>query len=287
VLHYKTSVPAKINLWLEVIGKRADGYHELSSLMLPIGVYDHIELEFGGGGSISLQCDRPEIPADARNLAWRAAASYFDAAGIETGVHIRLRKNIPAGAGLGGGSADGGAVLLAMNRVFDCRLPMDRLEKLALKLGADVPFFLRQQPALATGIGEKLQPVHGLPPYPLVLIKPPLTVSTAWVYQSLKLTRDRSHIKLARILTDPWRLEDAIRNDLETVTLTEYPLVAEIKNWLLHQGAVAALMSGSGPTVFGVFRDTGQAEGVASRARQRWDQCWVAKTEVLTSSADS
>ena len=281
-MHYETSVPAKINLWLEVIGKRSDGYHELSSLMLPIGVYDHMELEIGRGGGISLECDAAGIPTDGQNLAWRAAASWLDAAGIERGVHIRLHKNIPSGAGLGGGSADAAAVLLAMNRVFDGSLSVDRLEELAVKLGADVPFFLHQRPALATGIGEKLQWVGGLPRYPLVLVKPPITVSTGWVYKSLKLTRDRSHIKLARILTDPWRLNDAIRNDLEAVTLTEYPIVAEIKNWLLEQDAVAALMSGSGPAVFGIFRDTGQAEGVESLARQKWEQCWVARTEALS-----
>jgi 4-diphosphocytidyl-2-C-methyl-D-erythritol kinase len=285
VLSFTTSVPAKINLWLEVVGKRTDGYHELSSLMLPIGIYDQVGIELHARDRISMECDVDGVPPDARNLAWRAAERYFEATGLRAGLHIRLSKSIPVGAGLGGGSADAAAVLLTLNQLFDGRLSGIRMAEIARALGADVPFFLYRRPALATGIGEKLEWVEGLPRYPLVLIKPPLTVSTAWVYRSLKLTRAGSDIKLGGILTNPWRLEGVIRNDLEAVTLAEYPFVARIKKWLLEQGAVAALMSGSGPTVFGVFRDQRQAEGVESRAKLEWKQCWVARTEVLGASS--
>ena len=285
MLTFTTSVPAKINLWLEVVGKRTDGYHELSSLMLPIGIYDRIELELRSGDGIGIECDVKGVPLDARNLAWRAAESYLDASGLRAGLQIRLNKSIPVGAGLGGGSADAAAVLLALNKLFDGRLSEIRMAEMARTLGADVPFFLYRRPALATGIGEKLEWVEELPLYPLVLIKPPLTVSTAWVYRSLKLTRAGSDIKLGGILANPWRLEGVIRNDLEAVTLAEYPFVAKVKEWLLEQGAVAALMSGSGPTVFGVFRDQRRAEGVEARARLEWEQCWVARTEVLGASA--
>jgi 4-diphosphocytidyl-2-C-methyl-D-erythritol kinase len=179
-------VPAKINLWLEVIRKREDGYHDLSTLMLPVGIYDTLELESCERAGIHLECSNPGIPADASNLAWRAAEAFFGAVGVGGGVHIRIRKQIPVAAGLGGGSADAAAVLLALNRMHGNGLAAPRLVALAHALGADVPFFLYQRPALATGIGELLDSVEGLPDYPLVLVKPPLEVSTRWVYQSLK-----------------------------------------------------------------------------------------------------
>ncbi len=192
----RVGVPAKINLWLEVVRKRADGYHDLSSLMLPVAIYDWLELETCDRGGISLECDEPAVPSDRRNLAWRAAEQFLDAVGSQTGVHIRLTKKIPVAAGLGGGSADAAAVLLALNSIHRNSLAMPQLELLGRSLGADVPFFLHQRPALATGIGENLYPVDGLPEYPLVLIKPPLTVSTRWVYQTLKLTRGESRISI-------------------------------------------------------------------------------------------
>ncbi len=267
--------PAKINLWLEVLGKRPDGYHELSSLMVPIAIYDELELQTTSG-EISLVCSHPEVPQSADNLAWKAAERYRQGAGLQLGVRIRLNKNIPVGAGLGGGSADAGAVLLAMNRLCGQALSPEQLHEVARQLGADVPFFLYREPMLATGIGEKLQPVASVPSYPLVLIKPSFAVSTRSVYQRLKLTRGESRIKIAAFLAHPWPLQDLVENDLESVTLDEYPVLAEIKQWLLERGAVAALMSGSGPTVFGVFQTREAAQRVGQQARQAWNTCWVA-----------
>lgn len=268
-------VPAKINLWLEVLGKRSDGYHELSSLMVPIAIYDHLALQTTSG-QIGLVCSHRGVPQNADNLAWRAAELYRQRAGLKLGVQIRLHKNIPVGAGLGGGSADAGAVLLAMNQLCGQALSLEQLHEVARQLGADVPFFLHQQPMLATGIGEKLQPVAGVPSYPLVLIKPPVFVSTRSVYQRLKLTRGVSRIKIAAFLAYPWRLQGLLENDLESVTAAEYSVLAAIKQWLLDHGAVAALMSGSGPTVFGVFRSLEAARRVGQQARQAWSTCWVA-----------
>ncbi len=283
----KVRAPAKINLWLEIVGKRADGYHDLSSLMLPIGVYDDLELRLQGEG-ISMECSHPDVPADAGNLAWRAAESYFARVpGPRTGVHIRLTKNIPVGAGLGGGSADAGAVLLALDALSPSPLPPGELHGLASKLGADVPFFLIQRPCLATGIGEKLEAVDGLPNYSLLLIKPPVMVSTGWAYKNLKLTRGGSYIKIESLLRNPWDLQPHMVNDLETVTLAEYPMLARIKAWISGNGAVATLMSGSGPTVFGIFRDRGECERAGTLARKAWSDCWVGVTEVLgVSSSD-
>jgi 4-diphosphocytidyl-2-C-methyl-D-erythritol kinase len=278
------SVPAKINLWLEVIGKREDGYHDISSLMLPISVFDRISIDLQPeGGSVSIACDSPEIPSDERNLAWRAADLYLKNSGKKAGIKLHLEKHIPSGAGLGGGSSDAAGVLVALNSFFENAVQPADLERLAAGLGADVPFFLRARPALATGIGEKLQYVDMGFDYRLLLIKPPATVPTGWVYQSLKLTKRSPQIKLDSSGERPWQLRDLVQNDLESVTIPRYPVIGEIKDWLIGQGASAASMSGSGPTVFGIF-ETGQAAKDAEIiAKKDWPDCWVHTAEVIHS----
>jgi 4-diphosphocytidyl-2-C-methyl-D-erythritol kinase len=279
-LSLRVRVPAKINLWLEVIRKRDDGYHELSSLMLPIGVFDFLELESHGVGGIRLGCDDPAVPTDERNLAWRAAQAFLTTVGSEMDLYIRISKGIPVAAGLGGGSADAAAVLLALNHMFEDRLAMCDLKSLAQTLGADVPFFLYQNPALARGIGDDLCQVDGLPDFPLVLIKPPLTVSTRWVYESLKLTRGLGRINLQTFIAQPWQLREVMENDLESVTLTSFPVLGEIKGWLIQNGALGALMSGSGPTVFGIFRERSHAAQIGVLAERKWQECWVKVSQV-------
>jgi 4-diphosphocytidyl-2-C-methyl-D-erythritol kinase len=265
-----------------VVRKREDGYHELSSLMLPISVFDYLELDVQPGvASISLSCDSAEIPADERNLAWRAADLFLRAVEAEAKIHITLRKNIPSGAGLGGGSSDAAGVLLGLNSCFDNAVPVPELERIACRLGADVPFFLHNKPALATGIGEKLEFVSGVCDYPLLLIKPPINVPTSWVYQNLKLTRGRPQITLDCLKTQPWELERVIENDLESVTVPKYPIVSDLKNWLLGHGALSASMSGSGPTVFGVFASREAAEAAGADAGRAWKDCWTKTAEVL------
>jgi 4-diphosphocytidyl-2-C-methyl-D-erythritol kinase len=169
---------------------------------------------------------------------------------------------------------------LALNCLSPSPLPKTALQELARALGADVPFFLVQAPCLATGIGEKLQRVEGLPKYPLVLIKPSMSVSTKRVYQKLKLTRGEGRIKIEGLLKRPWNLSQVLENDLESVTLVDYPVLESIKAWLAGQGALGALMSGSGPTIFGVFPNACEAEKVGLLARQIWRDCWVGITEV-------
>jgi 4-diphosphocytidyl-2-C-methyl-D-erythritol kinase len=267
-----------------VIGKREDGYHNISSLMLPVSVYDKIRLDVRPGGSgISITCDQPEIPSDDRNLAWRAADLFVKSSGIGAGIRIQLKKHIPSEAGLGGGSSDAGGVLVALNSLFQNAVPQRELEKLALRLGADVPFFLHARPALATGIGEKLEFAGRAPDYPLLLIKPPVSVPTAWVYQSLSLTKDTAKIKLDTFRAHPWQIQDQalIENDLESVTVARYQVIAEIKQWLLGQGALAASMSGSGPTVFGIFSTRQAAAAAEIVARRDWPDCWVNAAEVI------
>ena len=251
--------------------------------MLPFGVYDRLTVEPVARGGMVVRCDHPEVPCDARNLAWRAAERYFEAAGLNLEARIDIEKQIPVGAGLGGGSADAGAVLTGLNQLFENRVPGRTLHAVAQKLGADVPFFLTRRPALAGGIGEKLEPVEGLPDYPLVLIKPPVSVSTAWAYRSLKLTRGESRIRLRAFLAYPWEVRKVMENDLESATLPAYPVLQEMKDRLLELGALGALMSGSGPTVFGIFSETSQAERAAARMKNEWSECWVAASHVLGS----
>ena len=270
------SIPAKINLWLEVIRKREDGYHDISSLMLPVSVFDSLSIDIRPGEDyISIDCDSPEIPSDERNLAWRAADVYVKESRKKAGIKIHLAKHIPWGAGLGGGSSDAAGVLCALNSFFENALPTADLESLAVSLGADVPFFLYSRAALATGIGEKLQFAGGVPDYPLLLIKPPVSVPTGWVYQSLKLTKGSPEIKLNNLGEHPWQLRDFVNNDLESVTVSRYPVIADIKDWLIARGAVAASMSGSGPTVFGVFRTERAAKDASIVAKKDWPDCWV------------
>lgn len=273
-------MPAKVNFWLEVIDKRSDGYHELSTLMLPVGIFDHILVQTKTSG-LSLRCDRVDVPGDNRNLAWRAAELYLHESELQTGLHITIEKRIPVAAGLGGGSADAAAVLSLLNRISPQPLPRRNLLRLATRLGADVPFFLSRRPALASGIGEILQEIQGIPDYPLVLIKPPVSVSTADIYARIELTRGRPRIRIASLLAHPWEPRPLMENDLEPITLDLHPELKNIKQWLLDKGALGALMSGSGPTLFGVFAGKEQAREVATEAVSNWPECWVGATEVL------
>ncbi len=272
--------PAKINLWLEVIRRREDGYHDLSSLMVPLQLCDELEVELKEDAGILIECSEPGVPSDESNLCWKATCAFMKKTGINRGVHIRLQKNIPHAAGLGGGSSDAAATMLALNHLMGNRLTERELHDTARHIGADVPFFLGRRPALATGIGDLLEPVEALPPYWLVLIKPPINVSTRRVYESLTLTRGESRITVPLFLARPWDVHLWLQNDLENFTGTEYPVVGALKRWLVNQGALGALMSGSGSSVFGVFQRAGIAERVGESARQEWSDCWVAVSGV-------
>ena len=256
--------PAKINLFLHVRRRRPDGYHDLFSLMCRVGLYDRIELS-AGGAAIRLECSDPALPTDEGNLAFRAAQRFFDALGQPGGVRIRLEKHIPAGAGLGGGSSNAASVLLGLNRLHGGPLSRARLFGLGKGLGADVPFFIFQSPALASGIGDRLEAYSRIPPLTAVVVCPPLSVSTRMVYQNLNLRLTnrskpptRAHLKTAAF--DPLQ---HLCNDLETVTLALYPELTVIKHRLIELGALGSLMSGSGSSVFGLFRDRGAARNAA------------------------
>ncbi len=257
--------PAKVNLILDVLGRRADGYHDVAMLMVRLSLHDQVRVVLDSGSAIVATCPGLELAPGEQNIAARAARLLLDHLGERRGVAIHIEKNIPAAAGLGGGSSDAAAVLLALNDLLGAGLSRGELQALGVRLGADVPFFLcGEMAAWATGIGERLEPWRGLPPCWLVLVNPRFAVSTAWVYQNLGLTHPRRMSKIPRFPVRVGELVQLLRNDLETVTVSRHPEIAAIKGRLAEMGALGALMSGSGPTVFGVFAGQTAAEQAAT-----------------------
>ena len=250
----KIQAPAKVNLFLAVRSRRPDGYHELETLMQKLELADELELSRTGKG-IRLVCPDSSLPEDETNLAHRAAALFLEKTAVAGGVKIRLDKKIPVAAGLGGGSSDAAAVLKAMNVLFAAGLSSQELMEMAYPLGADVPFFVADFPmARATGIGENLTPVAVTPDWHVVLVNPGFSVSTKWVYDNFALTTGSNPYILGRAVIYDEICENLF-NDLESVTLKRYPEIGTIKNSLLGCGADGVLMSGSGSTVFALFRD--------------------------------
>ncbi|MEO0021849.1 MAG: 4-(cytidine 5'-diphospho)-2-C-methyl-D-erythritol kinase [candidate division WOR-3 bacterium] len=251
--------PAKINLGLWVGRKRADGYHELVTIMVPLEFGDRIRLEKTGGGiCVKTTGINLNIPERA-NLAYRAAGLFFTATGISGGCRIFIKKNIPPGGGLGGGSSNAATVLLGLNYLFDHPLNPAQLTRLARELGSDVPFFLQPKPCVARGRGEKLRPLT-LPALRIVLYCPGFGISTRWAYERLdrhkkKLTTGRFCPKIIALKLrrkEPAGLAELIRNSFETVVFRRYPELAKIKKQLLESGMVAAGLTGSGSTVYGL-----------------------------------
>ena len=260
---------AKINLGLEVLGKRPDGYHEVAMIMQSVSLHDTVILSLQEA-DITLICDRPELPCDNGNLAFRAADLLRREFGVARGVRIELTKRIPLAAGLAGGSTDAAAVLKGLSRLWRLALSPAELEQLAARLGSDVPFCLWGGTSLATGRGEVLTPLPDFDGHGVVLANPPLQVSTAWVYGNYRRpTGDRRrdiHVLRRSIeQQDFLAVADTLFNDLETVTVPAYPQVADIKAQLLQAGAAGVLMSGSGPTVFALTPDSGAAAELAGR----------------------
>jgi 4-diphosphocytidyl-2-C-methyl-D-erythritol kinase len=263
--------PAKINLFLNIVGRREDGYHLLRSLMCCVGLYDTVHINLPAGGN-TIICDHDQVPSDKTNLALKAALLYNDCLLYETDlkphdVLIRLKKNIPVGAGLGGGSSDAAAVLLGLDHYYQHPLSKDRLHLLALQLGADIPFFLEKRPSLVSGIGEQLEPVKGLPPMGVVLVYPGFTISTEAVYKNLNfgLTKCEKKLRYFPFNNGKFDLNQGLCNDLEKSVAQHFPVIVEIKKALLCQGALAASMTGSGSTVFGLFSSQTEAQSAKDR----------------------
>jgi 4-diphosphocytidyl-2-C-methyl-D-erythritol kinase len=266
--------PAKINLFLKVVGKRASGYHELVSLMCRVDLFDAVSLSFSKS-SITVRCPHPEVPEGRPNLAYKAAALFFDALGSHEGVDIGIDKMIPVAAGLGGGSSNAATVLTGLNEHYGFPFAKRELLDMGLKVGADVPFFLFGHTAVARGIGEQLEPFEGMHPWSVVLVCPECRISTAWVYEqfTLRLTNSEEKFNVPPFPEDLSKIKSLLCNDLELVTAQEFPEIDAIKTALVDLGAGVALMSGSGPAVFGLFQRPQQAALAFQQIKQqrRWD----------------
>ena len=249
---------AKINLGLDVLGKREDGYHEVRMVMQTIHLYDRVEIKKTRSPHIHVETNLYYLPVNEDNLVYRAAKLMKDEFQIKEGVRIVLQKFIPVAAGLAGGSSDAAAVLVGMNRIFNLGLKQNKLMELGLKIGADVPFCIMRGTALAEGIGEKLTALPPMPKCPVLIAKPAISVSTKAVYEGLKLYDGMENPDIDGVMEgiqqkDLKGVASHMGNILETVTIPMYPVIEDIKKLMLENGALNAMMSGSGPTVFGLF----------------------------------
>lgn len=249
---------AKINLGLDVVKRREDGYHEVRMIMQTIKMYDKITIKKREDSEIKVKTNLYYLPTDENNLVYKAAKLILEKYEVEQGVEITLEKFIPVAAGMAGGSSDAAAVLYGINKMFKLRATKNELMELGVKIGADVPYCIMRGTALAEGIGEKLTPLKAVPKTTILIAKPSFGVSTKFVYENLVLDENTPHPDIDGIIDsinegDIYSLSDRIGNVLETVTAKEYPQIEEIKNIMRQNGALNALMSGSGPTVFGIF----------------------------------
>lgn len=274
--------PAKINLFLQITGKRPDGYHDLVSLMCCVGLYDTVTLSFGVKET-SVSCRHPDVPEDETNLAAVAASLFFNTLNINDGVKISIEKQIPVGAGLGGGSSNAAAVLLGLNRFYDTAFSRDKLISLGCSIGADVPFFIFRKPAIVSGIGDKLKAYQGLESFKILLVFPGFGISTAKVYKNLNLGLTNCKKKLRSFLLNEQSFNPGCHlcNDLEPIAVSMYPGIFIAKQALLRYGALGALMSGSGSTVFGLFPDSDTAFR-AQRALEANNEWQVYLVDMIT-----
>lgn len=274
---------AKINLGLDVVRRREDGYHEVRMVMQTLHLYDRLVLKKSHTPGIQIQTNLSFLPVNENNLVYRAGRLLMDEFGITEGVSVRLEKRIPVAAGMAGGSTDAAAMLYGMNRMFGLHLSKKALMERGVKIGADVPYCIMRGTVLAEGIGEKLTPLSPMVKCPVLIAKPAISVSTKFVYQNLRLDETTVHPDIDALLRDIQAQDfEALCTDmgnlLETVTIPNYPVIAKIKERMKLSGAAAAMMSGSGPTVFGLFRDQETAE----RAKEDMKGSGLARQVYLT-----
>jgi 4-diphosphocytidyl-2-C-methyl-D-erythritol kinase len=266
--------PAKINLSLRVLGRRSDGFHEIETFIAPISLCDDIKIEQRSGKQkIAFRCDDPSLPKGDDNIVMRAANIFFKKTNITSGVSIVLKKTIPHGAGLGGGSSDAASTLLALNELFEANLPREALAKMAEMIGSDVPFFIFQSAAVCKGGGELVSPIRLREQLSVLLLKPEFGVPTQWAY-----SRWRDSHEIPGVLYGGQQFtQESFVNDLERPVFEKFIFLAQLKMWLLNQPEVgAALMSGSGSTVFAVVRDHVDVDRLATRAKGEMDpELWT------------
>jgi 4-diphosphocytidyl-2-C-methyl-D-erythritol kinase len=272
--------PCKVNLLLNILGKRADGFHELETVFHPVNVCDHLRFDHAGSG-IKLTCNEPTLPTDRRNLVHRAAAKFLEAAKISDGIKIHLEKKLPLAAGLGGGSGNAAITLLGLNELFGSPLTSEQLHAIAATLGSDVNFFLQPKPALAIGRGEQVRSLDFFPALhgaTFLLIHPGFGISTAWAYQNLARfpaalngQPGRAQKLVAQLqTTDLATAASGFYNSLEAPALDKFPVLALYQEFLRAHGAAVALMSGSGSTTFAIFQKSGEAETAVEKFKAKF-----------------
>lgn len=274
---------AKINYTLDVIGKRADGYHEIETIMQTVGLFDTITVQRTSNRRIRITSNVSYLPRNSKNICYKAAELFFEATGVRGGADIDIRKNIPVSAGLAGGSGNGGAVLCILNKLFGEPFSGAELLKLGEKLGADVPFCMIGGTAVCTGVGECVRPISGIKNAVILLVKPAVAVSTPFIYKELDKYEIQSHpdIKAASDAVkrgDLTAISENLVNVMEPVTERLYPIIGGIKNKMLKNGALGTLMSGSGPTVFGIFDDEKAAKKSADSFYFQFKDVYLCKT---------
>ena len=283
----KFKTPAKINLGLHIHGKREDGFHELETIFQMVSLFDDVELELLSSG-IKLECDTPGIPTDDTNLVCKAALLLRKSYQVEgKGVSIRLKKKIPFGAGLGGGSGNAAGVLMGLNRLWDLNIEREKLFTLAAELGSDVPFFLTSPCALGKGRGERLKVLEPCSKFQVLLVFPGFPIATSWVYQNLrlKLTKRPNNISILRknlSLSNITSLGSQLYNDLESVVIQKFPEVKVVKDELWAWGALGVLLSGSGSAVFGIFDDPEKAQVACASLNGDWERVVTETIESFT-----
>src|SRR5437763_15489364 len=272
--------PPKINLSLKILGDHDDGFHEIETLITPISLCDELRIKKNNSEKgIEFRCDDPTVPMGAENLVLRAAKAFLAATRLEPAVSIELKKRIPHGAGLGGGSSDAATTLLALNQLFETNLARDELAKLGSAIGSDVPFFIFESAALCRGRGELVAPAKMPEALSLLLLKPDFTVPTAWAYSRWQASQEIPSITYSA----QEFLGQTFVNDLERPVFAKFVFLAQLKMWLLRQPEVgAALMSGSGSTVFTVMRPKADVDVVAKRAKAEFDpELWTCACETV------
>ncbi len=279
--------PCKVNLLLNILGKRADGFHKLETVMHPVPVYDRIAFQ-RGGSAIQITCTEPSLPTDSRNLVYRAAEAFLKNAKINEGIGLHLEKRIPVAAGLGGGSGNAATTLLGLNELFENPLSATQLHAIAASLGSDIPFFLQDKPALATGRGEEIQPLEfftALRGTALLLVHPGFGIATAWAYQQLARFPEalngrpgRAQQLVSVLQTADLKTAAAeFYNSLEAPALEKYPLLALFQEFLRENGAAGVLMSGSGSSTFAIVQNQTAAQEVAEKFKAKFGTMnWIA-----------
>jgi len=283
--------PCKVNLILNILGKRADGFHELETVMQPVNICDEMTFERAGAG-LTLTCSHPELPVDSKNLVHRAATSFLAAAKISDGVRIHLQKHLPLAGGIGGGSANAAVTFSALNELFGSPLPLPKLHELAAALGSDVPFFLYDKPALATGRGEQVQTLDNFPALrgkAFLLVHPGFGISTPWSYQNLARFPEALNGKAGRAQkliallngNDVQAAAPEIYNSLEAPAFDKFPVLSLYQEFLRENGALVALMSGSGSTTFAITENLRMAENLAEKFKSQFgSNGWLATVQI-------